>query len=89
MDITGIETVLRTSSQTTRTEKTKAAETCAFVQYVTPARCPVQQHNRNYSFIFAVISFFDSRWGRQAVLESWKRGRKGVDRVALPFPGGP
>ena len=35
MDITGIETVLRTSSQTTRTERTKAAETCAFVQYVT------------------------------------------------------
>lgn len=32
MDITGIETVLRTPSQTTRTEKTQAAETCASVQ---------------------------------------------------------
>ena len=59
MDITGIEAVLRTSSQTTRTEKTKAAETCAFVQYVTLRDALCSSMFAIYSFIFAVISFFD------------------------------
>jgi hypothetical protein len=60
MDITSIETILRTSSQTTLTEKTKAADNLRLCSVRNACVMPCAAAIAIYSFIFATISFFDS-----------------------------
>jgi hypothetical protein len=59
MDVTSIETILRTSSQTTRTEKTKAADNLRRRSVRNPCVMPCAAAIAIYS-MFATISFFDT-----------------------------